>query len=71
MAAALRDRAADPDALLCPDLGRSDNSAMKEALATIGPLQTQADLPLAIKQIEHLMLKQFDKANVRSGGTAL
>ena len=71
MTATLRDRAANPDAPLCPDMGRSDNSAMKEALDTIGPLRTQADLPLSIKQIEHLMRKQFDKVNGSSSRMAL
>ena len=55
MAAALRERAADPDAPLCPDMGCSDNPAMKQALAKIGPLRTQADLPLAIAHIEQLL----------------
>jgi len=58
MAAALRERAADPDAPLCPDMGFSDNPAMKQALATIGPLSTQADLPLAIARIEQLLRRQ-------------
>ncbi len=55
MAAALRDRATDPDAPLCPDMGRSDNPAMTRVLATIGPLQTQSDLPHAIAQVERML----------------
>lgn len=52
MAAALRERAADPDAPLCPDMGCSDNPVMAIMLAKLGPLRTQADLPLAIRQME-------------------
>jgi len=62
MAAALRDRAADPDAPLCPDMGCRDNPAMKHAMAKIGPLRMQADLWLAIARIEQLLRRQPGKA---------
>ncbi|MDO5371523.1 glycosyltransferase family 2 protein [Paracoccus sp. (in: a-proteobacteria)] len=55
MAAALRERAADPDAPLCPDLGRSEIASVAAVLATLPPLRLTADLPGAIAQLERLL----------------
>lgn len=55
MAAALRERAADPDAPLCPDMGRSEIESVAAVLATLPPLRLTADLPGAIAQLERLM----------------
>lgn len=55
MAAALRERATDPDAPLCPDLGRSEIASVAAVLATLPPLRLTADLPGAIAQLEQLL----------------
>lgn len=55
MAAALRERASDPDAPLCPDLGRSEIASVAAVLATLPPLRLTADLPGAIAQLERLL----------------
>ena len=55
MAAALRERSADPDAPLCPDLGRSEVPQVAAALRALGPLRHQADLPAAIRRVEDLL----------------
>ena len=55
MAAALRARSLDPDAPLCPDMGRSDVAAVAAVLKTLGPLRHQSDLPAAIQRIEWLL----------------
>ena len=55
MAAALRERSADPDAPLCPDMGRSEVPEVAAVLTTLGPLRHQADLPSAIVQVEAML----------------
>ena len=55
MAAALRARSLDPDAPLCPDMGRSDVAAVAAVLNTLGPLCNQSDLPAAIQRVERLL----------------
>lgn len=55
MAAALRERSADPDAPLCPDMGRSEVPEVAAVLAGLGPLRHQADLPAAIARVERLL----------------
>lgn len=55
MAAALRERSADPDAPLCPDMGHSEVPQVAAVLATLGPLRHQADLPEAIRRVEELL----------------
>ena len=52
MAAALRARSIDPDAPLCPDLGRSDSPAMAAVLDALGPLCHPSALPGAILRLE-------------------
>lgn len=55
MAAALRERSADPDAPLCPDMGRSDVPEVAAVLQALGPLRYQGDLPAAIRRVEGLL----------------
>ena len=55
MAAALLSRSIDPDAPLCPDMGRSEIPAVAAILDSLGPLCHQTALPAAIKQLEHLL----------------
>lgn len=55
MAAALRERSLDPDAPLCPDMGRSDVAEVAAVLETLGPLCHQSDLPAAIERVERLL----------------
>ena len=55
MAAALRARSIDPDAPLCPDMGRSEIPAVAAVLDTLGPLCHQTALPAAIGQLEQLL----------------
>ena len=55
MAAALQERSLDPDAPLCPDMGRSDVAVVAAVLQELGPLRHQADLPTAIARIEVLL----------------
>lgn len=55
MAAALRERSLDPDAALCPDMGRSEIAVVAEVLDALGPLRHPTDLPAAIAQIEMLL----------------
>lgn len=57
MAAALRERSADPDASLCPDMGRSEVPQVAEVLYALGPLVTQADLPAAIAAVERFLAR--------------
>ena len=55
MAAALRERSADPDAPLCPNMGQSEVPEVAAVLATLGPLHHQADLPAAIARLERFL----------------
>jgi Glycosyl transferase family 2 len=55
MAAALRERSLDPDAPLCPDMGRSEIAVVAEVLEKLGPLHHQTHLPTAIAHIEMLL----------------
>lgn len=55
MAAALRTRSLDPDAPLCPDMGKSEVPVVAAVLATLGPLSHQADLPAAITRVEQIL----------------
>ena len=55
MAAALRSRSVDPDAPLCPDLGRSEIPSVAAILAALGPLRHQTALPAAIRQLEQML----------------
>lgn len=55
MAAALLARSLDPDSPLCPDLGRSEASAVAAVLASLGQLDHQANLPGAIATLERLL----------------
>ena len=55
MAAALRERSADPDVPLCRDMGRSEVPEVAAVLASLGPLRHQADLPSAIARVERLL----------------
>ena len=55
MAAALRERSLDPDAPLCPDMGRSEIAAVAALLDTLGPLHHQTQLPSAIARLEQLL----------------
>jgi hypothetical protein len=57
MAAALRERSLDPDAPLCPDMGRSEVAVVAAVLKKLGPLRYQTDLPDAIRQVEKLLEK--------------
>ncbi len=52
MAVALRQRAEDPRAPLCPDIGRSDVASVAVILEALGPLHTPADLPRAIRLLD-------------------
>lgn len=58
MAAALLARSIDPDAPLCPDLGRSEVPAVAEVLDALGPLHHPADLPEAIAWLEQFLERQ-------------
>lgn len=72
MAAALRERSADPDAPLCRDMGRSGVPEVAAVLASLGPLRHQADLPAAIARVERLLRenprsRSSDRVAGRSG----
>jgi Glycosyltransferase like family 2 len=60
MAAALRGRSIDPDAPLCPDMGRSEIAVVSAVLDELGPLRHQTDLPAAIAKVEALLALQKD-----------
>ena len=55
MAAALRARSLDPDAPLCPDMGKSEVAVVAAVLDAIGPLRRQTDLPAAIARVEQIL----------------
>lgn len=55
MADALRARSIDPDAPLCPDLGRSEVPAVALVLDALGPLCRATDLPEAISRLEQFL----------------
>ncbi len=55
MAAALLSRSRDPDAPLCPDMGKSEVPIVAAVLDVIGPLRHQNDLPAAIAKVEQIL----------------
>jgi Glycosyl transferase family 2 len=55
MAAALRTRSLNPDAPLCPDMGKSEVPEVAAVLGTLGPLCHQRDLPAAIAKVEQIL----------------
>ncbi len=67
MAAALRERSLDPDAPLCPDMGRSEIAAVAAVLEKLGPLHHQKHLPAAITQIELLLGNVRGRIDVDAG----
>lgn len=68
MASALRARSIDPDAPLCPDLGRSDVPAVALVLAALGPMCHPSELPDAIVQLERYLGHEPDARG--ASGTA-
>ncbi len=66
MAAALRERSLDPDAPLCPDMGKSDVAVVAAVLEQLGPLSHQTHLPAAIDRIAQFLEKEPRKVDEKS-----